>query len=50
MNKDAKEYARPVDMSPLQRGVAPPDATHYLKDKDGNRVGYVDAKGKDVLF
>lgn len=49
IKKDSKEYARPNDMRGLG-GVVPHDATHRLKDQQGNVIGYTDPKGKDVYF
>jgi hypothetical protein len=49
VRKDSEEFARPNDMAPLV-GIVPHDATHHLKNKEGQRVGYVDKSGKDVLF
>ncbi len=50
MKKDSSEYGRPSDMPDLQAGVAPPDAKGYIRNADGQRIGYIDAKGKRVNF
>lgn len=49
IKKDSMEYARPNDMRGLG-GVVPHDATHRLKDQQGNVIGYTDGKGKDNYF
>ena len=49
MKKDSSEYPRPAEMQDLQGGIAPPDAQGYI-NKNGRRIGYVDAQGKRVEF
>lgn len=49
MKKDSSEYPRPAEMPDLQGGIAPPDAQGYI-NKNGRRIGYIDAQGKRVEF
>jgi hypothetical protein len=49
MRKDSEEYSRPIEVPPLQGGVAPADAKGYI-NKSGKRIGYIDAQGKRVEF
>jgi hypothetical protein len=49
MKKDSSEYPRPAEMQPLQGGIAPADAKGYI-NRDGQRIGYVDAQGNRVEF
>jgi hypothetical protein len=49
MRKDSEEYSRPIEVPPLQGGIAPADAKGYI-NKSGKRIGYIDAQGKRVEF
>jgi hypothetical protein len=49
MRKDSEEYSRPIEIPPLQGGIAPADAKGYIS-KNGKRIGYIDAQGKRVEF
>jgi hypothetical protein len=49
MRKDSEEYSRPIEIPPLQGGIAPADAKGYI-NKNGKRIGYIDAQGKRVEF
>jgi len=49
MRKDSEEYSRPIEVPPLQGGIAPADAKGYI-NKNGKRIGYIDARGKRVEF
>jgi hypothetical protein len=49
MRKDSEEYSRPIEVPPLQGGIAPADAKGYI-NKNGKRIGYIDAQGKRVEF
>jgi hypothetical protein len=49
MRKDSEEYSRPIEVPPLQGGIAPADAKGYI-NKNGKRIDYIDAQGKRVEF
>jgi hypothetical protein len=49
MRKDSEEYSRPIEVPPLQGGIAPADAKGYI-NKNGKRIGYIDVQGKRVEF